>query len=296
DDKLTGLGGDDTIYGGRGADTLDGGLGRDALYGGEHQAGAWDGWDTGRVDTYRDVFNAWNPVVDRVSPDDVRQGMAPSCAVLAALAAAAHAGIPLAHGISYLRNHKSRVRLSDDEGRPVYQTVTFDGTWTDNDPQPARDSQGRLLPEFWTILYQRAYLQQMAVDYRVLDADQWVSRTGKVWKSPQVALFTVTGWEAQWVDLRRATPLGMRNGLLHGDMLVALSLEHGVSPGVVEGHCYSVMDVFQRNGVWQVKLRNPWGTADDNSLSGSALDGKADGVVTLTWTAFARSFQGYATA
>jgi hypothetical protein len=56
------------------------------------------------------------------------------------------------------------------------------------------------------------------------------------------------------------------------------------------------MDVFQVNGAWKVELRNPWGNLDDATKSGAALDGKPDGIVTLSWHRFASSFLGYVVA
>jgi hypothetical protein len=295
-DRLTGRAGNDTLYGGLGADTLDGGLGADALYGGVPTNTAWNGRDGGQVDSFRDNFNFSSPVYQGVSPNDVFQDSPPSCALVAALAAAAKANMPLAKSITYLGSNKYQVRLYATDGRPVYQTVPFDGSWTDNDPQPARDYLGRLVPEFWAILYQRAYMQQMDVDWHNPDGAHWYSRTGKAWQDPVVALFTVTGWQARWVNATAANPQTMRDALWHSGMLEALSKQSGVAAGVVAWHCYTVLDVYPQSGVWYVKLRNPWGTLDDATATGAKLDGRADGIVTLTWSQFVANFQGYAIA
>jgi RTX calcium-binding nonapeptide repeat (4 copies) len=295
-DLLVGRGGHDTLYGGLGADTLVGSSGADALYGGVPTTNAWNGRDGGAVDTFRDVFNFNSPAPNGTSPNDVFQDSPPSCALVAALAAAAKTGMPLAQGIKYLGHHQYQVRLYAADGRPVYQKVFFDGTWTDNDPQPPRDARGRLLPVFWTILYQRAYMQQMDVDWHNPDGAHWTSRNGQAWQDPVVALFTVTGRQTNWVSTSAATPQAMRDALLHGHMLEALTRQSGVAAGVVAWHCYTVLDVYQTSGHWYVKLRNPWGNLDDNTPSGAKLDGKPDGIVTLPWGMFVANFQGYASS
>jgi hypothetical protein len=98
------------------------------------------------------------------------------------------------------------------------------------------------------------------------------------------------------MDVGHATPQAMRAGVLRGDMMEALTKEQGVAQGIVEWHCYTVLDVYQQQGQWFVKLRNPWGNLDDDTPTGAKLDGKADGIVTLPWRMFVSNFQGYAYA
>src|SRR5262249_45644431 len=92
DDRLVGRDGDGRMDGGSGADKLDGGPGRDAMYGGEHTGDAFDGRDAGRVDTFHDNFDFTQPVYRGTAAEDVIQDSPPSCAFVAALAAAARAG------------------------------------------------------------------------------------------------------------------------------------------------------------------------------------------------------------
>jgi hypothetical protein len=202
----------------------------------------------------------------------------------------------LAQGIRPLGNNHYQVRLFGFDGLPVYQSVYFDGTWTNNDPQPARDAQGHILPEFWAILYQRAFMQQMGVDWHVADGSKWKSRSNMPWQEPWAALVTLTGKETRWVGVALTTPQALRQALQRRDMMVALSRPSGVSKGVVAWHSYTVLDVFQGNGGWQVRLRNPWGTLDDATRTGAALDGRPDGIVTLSWQQFVSSFLGCALA
>lgn len=295
-DRLLGRGGDDTLYGGRGKDYLYGGAGSNALYGGAMKSGVWNGFDGESVDTYRFDFNPTAPFVNGASLSDVYQGISPTCPIVAALASAARAGMPLAQGIRYLGNQRYQVRLYDASGKAVYQTVTFDGTWTDNDAQPARDAKGRQLPEFWVVLYQRAYLQYMNVDTRNADANQWVSTTGKFWNSPQLALSTITGKHATWTGVISARPETLQTALQQGRMVLSLTKEHGTRDGIVDWHVYVVTSVTKVNGTWQVKMSNPWGFADDESQSGSVLDHRPDGTVTIPWWMFTSNFQGYAMA
>jgi hypothetical protein len=59
------------------------------------------------------------------------------------------------------------------------------------------------------------------------------------------------------------------------------------------GHAYAVVDVYIRNGVWHVKLYNPWGT--DGVHNGMAYNGlgQNDGEIEVTWDTFRARFAHY---
>jgi hypothetical protein len=273
-----------------------GGPGHHAQYGGDPHDNAWNGLDTGSVHTYWEHFDPNAPFYHGISATDINQGNAPTCSVLAVLAAAAQARLPLANQIHYLGHFNYEVRLTGLDGRPAVQHVYFDGTWTANDPQPPRDKHGRFLPEFWTILFQRAYLQQMHVNWRVADSNRWSSMPDPAWRVPEVALLTVTGLRSSWDPITFETPQHLQSELRAGCPVVALTQPGRVAAGIVAWHTYTLTKVHRSGSTWYVTLRNPWGNRDDASRSGSLLDGVPDGFVTLPWRVVEANFCGFAAA
>ena len=89
--------------------------------------------------------------------------------------------------------------------------------------------------------------------------------------------------------------------LVHDFVHIRLALNDGkvVTAGnaddtlrVYAHHSYSVLDVYQSNGTWRIKLRNPWGkdvNANDIANGTKVATGANDGIIDMTWS----SFQGY---
>jgi hypothetical protein len=265
-------------YGGGGADYLAGErLALDHFFGG------------GGVNTYHDSFNLDRWSVNGYTAADVDQANSPTCTFLGALAAATDR-VNLASALKETARGVYQVRLINN-GRLVYQTVRFDGTWTDNDAQPGhtRDSAGRitdqLTGEFWTVLYQRAYLQLKGVNWQDPNTDHW----GSAWKNGQAALYALTGWTCSTTNVttNQSTSLAqtLQAALQHGEVVTA-GTRASTTANVVTRHVYAVEGVYQSNGAWMVRLYNPWGHDGPNA----ATDGRDDGFVTLTWSQFTYNF------
>jgi hypothetical protein len=312
-DRLQGSDVGDYLVGGRGSDTLIGGPGNDFLYGNNHndQLIGGDGRDYldggpgndtfrggGDFDRYKDNWGSGDSwALGGYSRFDVLQGSAGTCVIDAAMAEAAeHLNrTDLGSGI-YRSGDWFRVRLYD-HGDPTYQWVYFDGSWTDNDAQPTKHRSANGTPngyntgKFWTVLYQRAYLQHCGVDHTVEDWHAWpTSGTGvDNWKDSKRALRTLTGLSRWYVDSdyisdseSTRTAADMRERVLRGDLMTA----------VTTSHAYAVVNVYQdRAGRWKVVLYNPWGY--DDTYQNMTFDHGTqtnDGDIILDWSVFCRNF------
>lgn len=284
-----GNGGNDTLKGGMAAanvlvgnagnDTLQGGAGDDQLYG-------CAGDDTyiggGGFNTYQKDFvpTAW--ARNGFQATDVAQGLAGTCSIAAALATGV-GNVNFPANIRYLGNRLYQVRLWRN-GAASYQNVFFDGTWDDNDLKPttvrtANGLQtGRFQGEFWTVLYQRAYLQMQGVNYRERDATKW----GNAWADQGKVLAAITGWS---VTIAAKNPVGLRNALLNQNCLVALD------EGPWFAHAYAIRAVYQWYGRWYVQVYNPWSVDAVNDTGITVIkDGVNDGLMTMTWDTFVSRF------
>jgi len=259
-DTLNGENGDDSLYGNDGNDSLLGGSGVDTFWGG-----------AGR-NTYKDAFNLSQWATDGMTRDDVDQGTGGTCSILSVLASAGEKGL-LNDAITYLGNNQYRVRVYaiDSQGftSPTTQTVFFDGTWTDTDPKPSKQL------DFWTILYQRAVLQQQGVNWRVPAAVEGYSS----WLG--MAHATVLGTATENVFEPPAT---MRGYLLAGEVLTVGSLTYAAN-GIVPSHAYAIVNIYQSAGQWRVTLYNPWGVDGYAAVSGAN-----DGLVEIAWNQFMANF------
>jgi hypothetical protein len=301
-DSLVAGPGNDSLYGGAGNDTLVGGAGHDYLDGGAGNNTFVGGTGfTVYHDSFGDVLGGHH-----TRAADVQQGRSGTCVVLASVAAVASSGVDLAGRIQQVGANLYSVPLYRPGTGWVRQTVYFDGTWTDNDPMLANPD------DVWVLIYQRAYLQEMGVNWRDPNQGQWAARYGDRFMRADSALVALTG-AAVWHD--------GANGLSHSDLneltaavgkraAIALTKEVGlVSPsaarlptialtkdtnlsafGLVEGHAYTVLGVTTGVGGPRVVLRNPWGSA------GPVPQRADDGVITVAWDVFSRVMQGFCVA
>jgi Ca2+-binding RTX toxin-like protein len=283
-----------TVYGGTGNDLLIGGLGNNTINGG-------GGQDTmssvGGNTTYSEPYNASTPVINGTRPEDVRQGPnSGSCVLLATIGSAAAQGMNLASRITYLGGTQYSVQLYNPTTlAPTKVTVNFDGTWHSGpwnrtlSSELANDPMEAVSGEFWTILYQRAYLQMMSNLYP--GTQQYAN--------PNNATAAVTGRTS-------GSLVNSGSGFGTADlqaMAQALSLGHVVVAGTlpnapaVDGmlaptHAYTVVSVFTSGGTTYVRLRNPWGI---DGLQASR-DGADDGYITITWASFRLAFSAITAA
>jgi hypothetical protein len=273
DDVLDGGAGNDRLYGHSGVDQLFGGMGNDWLEAGTAAEKAVSGW------------NAYGWAMDGTTPDDIAQGYAGTCSFLAGMAAATNQGMDLSQRITYLGNFHYQVSLFDRHSGWTTRNVVFNG-------KMVRDGSGRIVDprvenegEFWTVLMQRAYLKLMGFN----------PMRGSVVANNfpgdliERALTTVTGKSAWLGYTGLTTPDTLAGMLARGDAMTAGSRLS--SAGLVVGnHAYMVDAVFQEGGEWKVRLYNPWG------FDGYVTQGDDDGLITITWSAFRRTYDNVASA
>jgi Ca2+-binding RTX toxin-like protein len=277
-DKITGSSGNDSLYGGAGNDQLFGKGGTDEVYG---QAGN-DWLEAGSVSEVADGgdgtdYNAYRWAINGATYDDVKQGGIGSCVFLSGLSSAAAQGMDLASRISYLGNFTYNVKLYNVETQAIdNREVVFNG-FIYTKPDGTRIDPWQADPEeFWTILYQRAYVQM--ANYADLD-----------FTDPDDAMYAVTGRSVDTGDW--SDPTVVKNALADDKVVTAGNADDTYK--VYAHHSYTVLDVYQQSGTWYIKLRNPWGkdvkSSDLADGSHVAYGSNNDGIIVLTWS----SFQGY---
>jgi hypothetical protein len=289
DDRLYGEAGDDTIAGGAGKDLLSGGSGADQFDG--HGFGLGSMFAAQNFDTYQDEFDLWRPFPPSTPTAVVRKGNLGDPGYLAALDAISLADMKAA--IRVIAKGQYDVTLPGDR-RTI--RVTFDGTWTDNDPMPV----GGATPSFATILLNRARLISYGLDpnryYRKEDFDAQNARVGGRLYSPADALRQLTGRAVLTTAPARTDFWTLKTKVDRGAAAVVYSYRADVrtanSAGVMGDTTYAVRRVFvDAIGRKWVELGNPLGTdRGDGSLVDNAPGAvrQNDGIVTVDWYAFQR--------
>jgi RTX calcium-binding nonapeptide repeat (4 copies)/Calpain family cysteine protease len=340
-DRLVGIAGDDLLSGGNGNDTLDGGPGNDRLmgdYGDDWlNGGAGDDWLYGGAgrdtmyggdgfDRYQDDYVAPTSAADVTRaitarqgaetvdalPDDVDQTLGYTCSFMSALASFARNRSDVASRISYDRTaNQFRVPMFVND-HAVSVAVNFNGSWTDNDPSPGpAAADGRR--DYWTLIYQRAFLQALNVDTSSNDANRWAVRgtnasqvTLQNWRYPAIALTTLTGKPATIDATLTDSDKLLLEAALHGGKDVIANTwttpEHQATTqnaGLVYSHSYTVVNIGSDNSGGFVVLRNPWGIdAPSGALNAWStakrvaftLGNESDGYVKLSWNTFKQMF------
>jgi hypothetical protein len=295
-DILIGGNAGDTLWGNAGSDRLFGQGGNDFLGGGTAgQSGAtvaerdqFSGGDG--FDKFSDGFDFNQWIYAGLDITDIRQNQSPTCSTLSTLAAAVRVGISFgAPKISYLGNYVYNVKVYEG-ARAVYEKVTFDGTWSDNDPTPAVDSNGYNLPEFWTILMQRARMEHFygvnwSTNMTQADWDRASSRGGGTLYDPATAIKQMHGWAASNFSTTAVSAQRLANTLAANKMVVAATPPGNRNAALVNNHAYTVVNCYMSSGVWYVRVYNPWGFD-----GGSTVDGANDGYRTMTFSTFQSSF------
>jgi Ca2+-binding RTX toxin-like protein len=280
-DKLWGEGGDDDLWGGVDNDVLYGGEGIDSLLGEDDndwlEAGAWfEAADGGEgVD-----WNAHVWAIDGAEMSDVDQEYTGTCSFLATLASASRF-YDLASNISYEGDFTYAVTLYDDAAGGWFQErVRFDGTLREAvgsqfDPSPGTEG------EFWTIVYQRAYLQH----FEGWGESNWILSAWFPGETAVRPMKAVLGVEAQEYWTSTLLPEQLQSAAANGPV---------VADG--EGHAYAVNEVYQdADGSWFVALYNPWGKDETHDPALVAepevltFTGSDDGFIVVSWDVFAAS-------
>jgi hypothetical protein len=284
---ITGGSGRDTLIGGPGNDTFLAGTGNDSFFGG------------GGFNVYRDDFSGVNLSAATASAADVDQGQSGTCVILSSLAAVAADGTNLAARITKVGTNEYAVPLYRPGTGWITQRVYFDGTWTDNDPMMVSRN------DAWVVIYQRAFLQEMGVNWNDSHSDDWAAKYGGNFQVANSALIALTGRGTWHADTSMASTGGssptasgssMSAGNSAADLAtlnaaimakrpaIALTKSMNLSQyGLVSDHAYTVLAV---NGT-TVTLRNPWGT------DGPKVQGANDGIITVSWSVFSSVMQGF---
>jgi hypothetical protein len=279
-DRLYGDAGNDWLYGGYGNDFLYGGADADTLYG----EGDNDWLEAGSASEFADGgygtdYNAHKWAIGGTTPTDVNQAGAGTCVIMSTLAAASR-NHDLSARFSYLGGFTYCVQLYD--GGWVNEYVTFDGSIVMDSAGNRMDPWSEVEGEFWTILYQRAYLQHFE-GINVYNGNAVAGFGGE--PDGNRAIRSVLGTDAETDDIDDSF-------LFWGGPISPESLQQKLAEGRTinaggTGHRYGVMDVFQSNGYWYVTLYNPWGyDAVHKSSIDFYPDGSSDGFITIGWSEF----------
>lgn len=307
-DKLYGEAGKDSLTGGAGMDLLSGGLGRDFFIG--HGLSApGSATDAANFDTYKDEFDLTKPVFGlRASTRGVavtELGIHDALAGLASLANTP-SNFNIKSRIRYLGTGEYLVQLgtTDDLGEPNpfgWVPVSFDGTWTDNDPRPSAAERfiptalGTEMREFWTILFHRAVAQTMVPGY---DPFVYSATVDPALTNPGNVLKVLTGSNPNVYDLSGGAPTGFTFGEIQEDVnagfsLTARSKSIPTLSGIAGDQGYAITRAFTSGGVNYITLYNPSGR-DRDIDPGLPLDQvgipRDDGFVTITESAFFDNF------
>jgi hypothetical protein len=256
--------------------------------------------------------------VSEVSPDAIDQTMAGTCSFLSALSSVARTDPQL------LANHLhqnsdgtwSVTLFNAQSGK--WQTLTVSLTsFNAGDPLPGPNN-----TNFWTAVFQRAYLQLMNVDTSNSNPELWhapgdkpvyanglyfagapiISYSGS-WQVAGNALQALTGTSATYTAIKDASWQSMKTAIDQGQNVEAgtsgTSDTTFVAPGLVGHHAYMVVNIIPppTSGLYldpqaQVVLRNPWGY-DPAGQPSAQGDGKNDGYITIPWSEFVQYFFGY---
>jgi hypothetical protein len=297
--RLDGGAGNDTLVGGSGNDLLIGNAGNDTLSGGKGNDTFSGG--TG-FNVYKDDFSGITINREIASDKDVYQGQSGTCVILSSLAAVTADGTNLAARITKVGTNLYSVPLYRPGTGWITQIVTFDGTRTDNDPMITNPA------DAWVVIYQRAFLQEMKVNWNDTNAGGWATKYGDKFQVANAGLIALTGhgtWHsdtsiashggASSTSTAAVAPGGgsatelaaLKSALANKKPAIALTKNLNLSQyGLVTGHAYTILAV---NGT-AVTLRNPWGT------DGPKVQGANDGVITISWAQFSTVMQGFCVA
>ena len=293
-DTLNGEGGIDRIYGSWGNDKIYGGGGYDYLFGedgNDFLDPEADGADVNGGSGYDINAQVW--IVGGLSIDDVTQGFAPTCWFHASLASVAEREpAALSSRISYVGRHTYRVFLYNPDYSLGHQDVFFNGDVNSAEMLNLKPGQEG---EFWTVIWQRAYLQSRGLS---------ISDPPGGW--PTDALLAMTGRTSYeyWVGpagILQASDLTRIMGqLAAGKNVVACTwgtFDDFCSPRLAANHCYTVLSVHYDAAVgdYVVTLRNPWGyDGGARPAAGDPPDADPnDAIIQLRWLDFAWSMVGY---
>ncbi len=264
------------MYGLAGNDTLIGGWGNDSLYGGNNNdwLEAGSDWELADGGSGTD-FNAHLWAISGTAGTDIVQQKAGTCVFLSALTGAANQGVDLQSRIIYLGDFNYRVSLYDTNAGWVDVEVPFNGMMVrgpkgTDDPASNQTDPVTSVDEFWTIVYQRAYLQHFE-GINILDGNAVEAFRGESTNTRALAAVTGSATDEFHLDSNAYAWLGSDYLNSIGTALAIAKSSGSVMNVAFEKHAYSVMNVYQNGyGEWRVTIYNPWGT--DITHNGMAFD------------------------
>lgn len=299
DDTLRGEGGDDTLRGDAGNDLLLGGLGTDNLDGG---AGDSDRTDAVFGEITRNLENPLTGpslVVNGALGTDIHQRSQPYCVFYSHLSGMASILASRNRNLANERidfkgrdssgNAMYEVRLFTSSGAPVTRTVAYNGV-TAGDALPI-DGEG------WVTIFEKAFMDQIRAE------DPTASLWSRYWDHRTVMM--IVNGSSERVHMLDHLSVTFGATMSDGDLnTIASAIESGrlvtaatwttplrgtSTTLVIRDHNYTVVGVNRTART--ITLRNPWGFDMDDR--GTSVGNNLDGLVTLSWTDFKGSFQGF---
>jgi hypothetical protein len=219
--------------------------------------GAPDYFDRKPINT---KFAEDKPVVNGATFDDIRQGEAATCSLMASLSAAARSGLDLSRNIKHLGGKDYSVKLFV-KGVWTEVKVVFAG-FTKYDPLPNDEG------EYWVALYQRAYLKALEVDCSDPDDAKWGAvKDGKEdrdWLRPSIALRTVTGRPVEVWCLDREDAVRTIKRIreaVEKRRCVVVTTKGKNSELVADKTCLVGCHAYNATATGEdwIEVRNPWG-------------------------------------
>ena len=322
-DNLFGEDGNDTLNGGYGDDTLHGGNGNDYLFaqeGNDHLFGEagndtlWgmkgdDFLDTGSNGEFAsgdegNDFNAYRPVINGATFNDIAQGNSNNCFILSSIGDAAQNGVDMASRITYAGNGTYNVSLFSRSSSGVYTPTTipvyFDGTLRSTDPTAHfRGQEG----ESWPIIMNRALANLLGVDLNTTTGGYAGNVLGAIMgRAPSTTL---------WSDANGTNSMFYNDGVL--DYLFAVgnarpTVVATTGAAALDTSLFAAFHVYMVHSVqisgylmspvtrmlvpqYIVTLYNPHGVDNRNAPgSGRSSGDNSDGLITITGAEFKRSF------
>lgn len=213
---------------------------------------------------------------DGLSARDINQGSTGDCYLLSTLSAVAKQkpGL-LKDAITQKADGSWLVRFygRDASGKavPVYIPVDRDLATRNGGLRYAR---GATRGELWPSLVEKAFAKWKGG----FDA---IGHGGV----PSEVMKALTGRDAGWQMTKDSSPddvfAKMKTTLAAKGLVVATTRTgaHYTNSGIVQSHAYTVLGVFEKDGVKYVQLRNPWGRFEPGTRSG-------DGVFNLSLSRF----------
>jgi hypothetical protein len=222
--------------------------------------------------------------VHGVGANDVLQGQAGDCYLLATLGALAKSrpGV-IKHALHPNRDGTVTVtfKTRDANGKVTPHKVRVDRELAGPRNDRLYAEEGRSGHEQWVPIIEKAYAK-------------WKGNFDKIGNGgwPADALTALTGRAAQtlWLSGDHSEGFQQLKAALASGAAVTASTGATASDGIVPAHAYSVLGAFEKNGQMFVKLRNPWGFREYGH------DRKDDGSFVMPYAKFDKNFQEFSWA